>query len=235
MDHTIKVLIVDDDPQIRELLCTCLTGFGMVAETAADGVSMRRLLLSGAYDIIVLDLMLPGDDGLVLCREIRSTSDIPIIILSARSHSTERIVGIELGADDYMVKPLEPRELVVRIQAILRRTRSGDRRRLASEIRFAGWKLNVSARHLIAPDGTVVTLSSAEFRLLSVLLEAPGRVLSRDFLLDALRGREADSVDRSIDVQMSRLRAKLREDVKDPRLIRTIRGEGYLLDAQVFG
>ncbi|MFM0662952.1 response regulator [Paraburkholderia sediminicola] len=236
MDHPIKVLIVDDDPQIRELLCACLTGFGMAADVAANGTSMHRLLRSAVYDIIVLDLMLPGEDGLVLCREIRATSDIPIIILSARSQSTERIVGIELGADDYMVKPFEPRELVVRIQAIVRRTRGGDgARRMSSEIQFADWRLNVTARHLIAPDGTVVTLSSAEFRLLSILLDAPGRVLSRDFLLDALRGRGANSVDRSIDVQMSRLRTKLREDVKDPQLIRTIRGEGYLLNAQILG
>jgi two-component system OmpR family response regulator len=235
VDHPIKVLIVDDDPQIRELICACLTGFGMASDVAANGASMHRLLRATVYDIIVLDLMLPGEDGLVLCREIRTTSDIPIIILSARSQSTERIVGIELGADDYMVKPFEPRELVVRVQAIVRRTRGGDARRLSSEIQFSDWRLNVAARHLIAPDGTVVTLSSAEFRLLSILLDAPGRVLSRDYLLDALRGRGANSVDRSIDVQMSRLRTKLREDVKDPQLIRTIRGEGYLLNAQILG
>jgi two-component system OmpR family response regulator len=235
MENRIKVLVVDDDRQIRELLCDRLAEFGMQPDQAADGAEMKRALLGGKYDVIILDLMLPDSDGLTLCREVRQHSDIPLIILTARGEPTERIVGLELGADDYIVKPFDARELVARIQTILRRVRgqTGERRKLATEIRFGNWSLSISGRHLVAPDSTIVPLSTAEFRLLSALIEAAGRVLTRDQLLDAMRGRAGDALDRSVDIQVSRLRQKLREDVKEPRLIRTVRGEGYLLDAQI--
>lgn len=231
---SIHVLAVDDDAQIRGLLCDCLADFGMATTQAANGADMHRALAEGAADIVVLDLMLPDGDGMDLCREIRAKSDIPIIILTARGEMADRIVGLELGADDYVVKPFEPRELVARIQTILRRTRAQLHARADTqeECRFANWRLNLIGRHLIAADNTVIPLSNAEFRLLNAFLAAPGRVLSREYLMDAARGKSTDAFDRSIDVQISRLRHKLREDIKEPKLIRTIRGEGYMLDTK---
>ena len=229
-----RVLVVDDDAQIRSLLCQCLAGFGMTCTQAASGEEMHAVLEHNDIDIIVLDLMLPDSDGLTLCRELRSASEIPIIMLTARGEMTDRIVGLELGADDYVVKPFEPRELVARIQTILRRTRAQARSapEPKDERRFAGWRLSLIGRHLIAPDNTVIALSNAEFRLLNAFLSAPGRVLSREYLMDTARGKSIDAFDRSIDVQISRLRQKLREDTKEPRLLRTIRGEGYMLDVR---
>jgi two-component system OmpR family response regulator len=234
VNRQIKVLVVDDDAQIRSLLCDCLAEFGMSADQAGSGEEMHLALADTQYDLVVLDLMLPDNDGLVLCREIRATSEIPLIILTARGEMTERIVGLELGADDYVVKPFEPRELVARIQTILRRVRAqtAPRQGTPEEIRFAGWRLNRTGRHLIAADQTVIPLSNAEFRLLNAFIAAPGRVLSREYLMDAARGKSVDAFDRSIDVQISRLRQKLREDIKEPKLIRTIRGEGYMLDVE---
>ncbi|VVE45437.1 DNA-binding response regulator [Pandoraea morbifera] len=229
-----RVLVVDDDAQIRSLLCDCLADFGMTCMQAANGEEMHHVLGQSDIDIVVLDLMLPDSDGLTLCRELRTASDIPIIMLTARGETTDRIVGLELGADDYVVKPFEPRELVARIQTILRRARAPARSASEpkDERRFAGWRLNLIGRHLIAPDNTVVPLSNAEFRLLNAFLSAPGRVLSREYLMDTARGKSIDAFDRSIDVQISRLRHKLREDIKEPRLLRTIRGEGYMLDVR---
>jgi two-component system OmpR family response regulator len=233
-----RALIVDDNLELRELLGGYLTRFNIASEAVGDGTGMRRALAQSHFDVIILDLMLPGEDGLALCRELRSASDIPILMLTARCEPTDRIIGLELGADDYMAKPFEPRELVARIQSILRRVRDDrdpargkPRQEPRTSIRFDDWRLHSVLRQLQAPDGLVVPLSNAEFRLLWVFLERPRRVLSREQLLDAARGRSIEAFDRSIDLLVSRLRQKLGDDPKAPRLIKTLRGEGYLFDA----
>jgi two-component system OmpR family response regulator len=227
-------LIVDDDVPIRELLIDYLARFGILGFGVSDGDGMRQALQEENYDVVVLDLMLPGEDGLSLCRWLRAESDIPILMLTARCEPTDRIIGLELGADDYMAKPFEPRELVARIQTILRRVRD-DRTEQRANVRFDNWRLNSVLRQLIAADGLVVPLSNAEFRLLWVFLERPRRVLSREQLLDAARGRSIEAFDRSIDLLVSRLRQKLGDDPKAPQLIKTVRGEGYLFDARDIG
>jgi two-component system OmpR family response regulator len=236
--RTTRALIVDDNVELRELLSGYLTRFNIASEAAGDGTGMRKALAASRFDVIILDLMLPGEDGLELCRELRSNSDIPILMLTARCEPTDRIIGLELGADDYMAKPFEPRELVARIQSILRRVRDdrdAPRTDERSSIRFDDWQLNGVLRQLQAPDGLVVPLSNAEFRLLWVFLERPRRVLNREQLLDAARGRSIEAFDRSIDLLVSRLRQKLGDDPKSPRLIKTVRGEGYLFDAREIG
>ncbi|MFV3306663.1 response regulator [Pseudomonas sp. NY15181] len=237
---TTRALLVDDDEPIRELLCGYLARFNIEAHGVADGVGMRRALQDGSYDVVVLDLMLPGEDGLSLCRYLRAESDIPILMLTARCEPADRIIGLELGADDYMAKPFEPRELVARIQTILRRVRGGNgpggedgvRGEPRAQVRFDQWRLDSVLRQLHAPDGLVVPLSNAEFRLLWVFLERPRRVLNRELLLDAARGRAIEAFDRSIDLLVSRLRQKLGDDPRSPRLIKTVRGEGYLFDVR---
>ena len=231
---TTRALIVDDDVPIRELLCDYLARFSIKCRGVTDGNEMRLALEEENFDVIVLDLMLPGEDGLSLCRWLRSTSNIPILMLTARCEPTDRIIGLELGADDYMAKPFEPRELVARIQTVLRRVRD-DRADERSIVRFDNWRLNNVMRQLTAADGLVVPLSNAEFRLLRVFLERPRRVLSREQLLDAARGRSIEAFDRSIDLLVSRLRQKLGDDPKNPQLIKTVRGEGYLFDAREMG
>jgi two-component system OmpR family response regulator len=230
-----RALIVDDDADIRELLCGYLRRFNILAEAVRDGTQMRQALADGAFDVVVLDLMLPGEDGLTLCRELRAESNVPILMLTARCEPSDRILGLELGADDYIAKPFEPRELVARIQSVLRRTRD-EREPARSEerttVRFDGWRLDSVQRQLEAPDGLLVPLSNAEFRLLWVFLERPRRVLSRELLLDSARGRSIEAFDRSIDLLVSRLRQKLRDDPRAPRLIKTVRGAGYLFDAR---
>ena len=229
-----RALIVDDDVPIRELLIDYLARFGILGLGVSDGEGMRQVLQEENFDVVVLDLMLPGEDGLSLCRWLRSESDIPILMLTARCEPTDRIIGLELGADDYMAKPFEPRELVARIQTILRRVRD-DRTEQRANVRFDNWRLNSVLRQLISADGLVVPLSNAEFRLLWVFLERPRRVLSREQLLDAARGRSIEAFDRSIDLLVSRLRQKLGDDPKAPQLIKTVRGEGYLFDARDIG
>jgi two-component system OmpR family response regulator len=183
---------------------------------------------------VVLDLTLPGDDGLVLCRTLRARSDVPVIMLTARGAPLDRIVGLEMGADDYLAKPFEPRELLARIRSVLRRTAGTPKIEAAvRRLRFGAWSLDLVARHLVDEDGVVVTLSGAEFRLLNVFLERPNRILNRDQLLDLTHGREADSFDRSIDLQVSRLRQRLRDDARSPQLIKTVRSEGYILSCVV--
>ncbi|MDH0141389.1 response regulator [Aquipseudomonas alcaligenes] len=230
-----RALIVDDNQELRELLGGYLTRFNIDSEAVGDGPGMRRALAQSHFDVIILDLMLPGEDGLALCRQVRAESDIPILMLTARCEPTDRIIGLELGADDYMAKPFEPRELVARIQTILRRVRDDrgaprDEEPRAS-IRFDGWTLHCVLRQLQSPGGLVVPLSNAEFRLLWVFLERPRRVLSREQLLDEARGRSIEAFDRSIDLLVSRLRQKLGDDPRSPTLIKTVRGEGYLFDA----
>ncbi|MDD0843661.1 response regulator [Pseudomonas sp. Gutcm_11s] len=232
--RTTRALIVDDNLELRELLGGYLTRFNIDSEAVGDGNAMRRALADSHFDVIILDLMLPGEDGLALCRELRTSSDIPILMLTARCEPTDRIIGLELGADDYMAKPFEPRELVARIQTILRRVRddrSAPREEPRANLRFDGWTLHCVLRQLQSPDGLVVPLSNAEFRLLWVFLERPRRVLSREQLLDEARGRSIEAFDRSIDLLVSRLRQKLGDDPRSPALIKTVRGEGYLFDA----
>ena len=236
MDRTDHILIVDDDAEIRALLTLYLEKNGLRATAVGDGRAMWLALERATVDLIVLDLMLPGDDGLTLCRTLRTKSDTPVIMLTARGDETDRIVGLEMGADDYLPKPFSARELLARIKVILRRTRAlppnlkpQDEQRM----RFAGWVLDTSRRQLVSPEGVVTPIGGAEYKLLCVFLEHPNRVLDRDQLLDLSQGREADPLDRSIDVQVSRLRRRLGDDPHSPRLIKTVRGAGYVLAAPV--
>ena len=236
MDQPDHILIVDDDAEIRSLLGTYLRRNGLTTTAVGDGKAMWRALDAGHVDLIVLDLMLPGDDGLTLCRDLRARSDLPVIMLTARGDETDRIVGLEMGADDYLPKPFSARELLARIKVILRRVRSLPPNLVpddSRELLFAGWRLDTVQRHLLSPQGAVVALSGAEFRLLRIFLAHPNRVLNRVQLVDLTQGREADPLDRSIDVQVSRLRHRLGDDPKDPRLIKTVRGEGYVLAVAV--
>ena len=232
-DH---ILIVDDDAEIRSLLSEYLQKQGYRATVVADGKGLRAAIEKSRPDVVVLDLMLPGEDGLTLCRELRARSDIPIIMLTARGDETDRIVGLEMGADDYLAKPFNPRELLARIKSVLRRARSlpdNLRPQEFASYRFAGWTLEVATRNLSAPDHVVVPLSGTEFRLLRIFLDHPNRVLTRDQLIDLMLSRDAAPFDRAIDVQVSRLRHRLREDAKEPAIIRTVRGEGYVFTAHV--
>lgn len=231
-----RILVVDDDRDILNLLCGYLADFNMHADCASDGATMRALLRSGSYDLLVLDLMLPDADGLALCRELRARSNLPILILTARGAPADRVLGLELGADDYIVKPFDPRELVARIHCILRRTSARQQdpeESLGDQVRFDRWRLDRVLRQLSSDDGRRVPLSNAEFRLLLAFLEHPRQVLSRDRLLDIARGRGMEVFDRSIDLLVSRLRQKLGDDPREPRLIKTVRGEGYLLETRV--
>lgn len=236
MDVPDHILIVDDDAEIRRLLEEYLGASGFRVSAVREGRAMWAFLERTRPDLIVLDLMLPGDDGLVLCRTLRARGDTPVIILSARGEETERIVGLEMGADDYLAKPFAPRELLARIKVVLRRTRAlpdNLRAEDARRFRFAGWQLDTTRRTLLAPDAVVVPLSGAEYRLLQLFLAHPMRVLTRDQLMDLMKGREAEAFDRSIDVQVSRLRRRLREDAREPQLIKTVRAEGYVFSAEV--
>jgi two-component system OmpR family response regulator len=235
MQKPTRALIVDDDKEICALLCSYLADFGIEARGVHDGAAMRRALAEQAPDVIILDLMLPGEDGLTLCRQLRAASNIPVIMLTARGEPADRVVGLELGADDYVVKPFDPRELVARINTVLRRARGdGGAGAFESErIGFEGWTLDVGTRQLTTPRQMVVPLSNAEFRLLWTFIERPRRVLNRDQLMDAARGGASTAYDRSIDLLVSRLRQKLDDDPRDPKLLKTVRGEGYLFDARI--
>ena len=236
MDRPDHILIVDDDAEIRTLLGRYFEKNGLRATAVADGRAMWQALDRGAFDLVVLDLMLPGDDGLTLCRNLRAHSDIPVIMLTARGEETDRIVGLEMGADDYVPKPFSARELLARIKVILRRARSlppNMRPEEESEIRFAGWLLDTTQRNLVSPDGVVTPIGGAEYRLLRIFLAHPNRVLSRDQLMEMTQGKEADALDRSIDVQVSRLRRRLGDGSRDAVMIKTVRGEGYVLSVPV--
>ena len=231
------ILIVDDHREIRDLVSRALSKEGFRVSTAADGKSMRKVLADGRIDLILLDLMLPGEDGLSLCRALRAESDIPIIMLTAKGDEVDRVIGLEMGADDYLPKPFGSRELVARIKAVLRRGRetvaAADRRHRPARYRFDRWTLDTAARELVRDDGVAVPLSTGEYDLLIALVERPQRVLSRDQLLDLARGRSAVGLDRSIDTQVSRLRKKLELDPGDPRIIRTVWGGGYMFTPAV--
>jgi len=229
-----KILVVDDDPELTSLLQEYLGAQGYCVDTAGDGVQMQRKLLETHPDMLILDLMLPGEDGLTLCRNLRAVSRIPILMLTARGDDMDRIIGLEMGADDYLPKPFNPSELLARIKSVLRRAQdSGIAAAPARTLRFAGWTLDLSARNLFGVDGVVIALSAGEFRLLQLLAETPNCVFSRDQLMDALAGRDAAPFDRTVDVMISRLRRRLGDDARDPLLIKTVRSEGYLLAARV--
>lgn len=223
------ILVVDDDGQIRALVAKFLRANGYRVSAVRDGVEMNEALRQGGHDLIVLDMMLPGANGLELCRELRRTSDMPVIMVTAKGDETDRIVGLELGADDYLPKPFNPRELLARIKAVLRRGgNAGARFSASGPIRtfsFEGWRLDTLRRELLDPTGLLIDLSTGEYDLLITFLEAPNRVLSRDYLLDAARNRTMDAFDRTIDVQVSRLRRKI--EAKGD-FIKTVRGVGYM-------
>lgn len=226
------ILVVDDDGQILQLVARFLRSNGFRVNTARNGGEMHAVLAECGADLVVLDLMLPGVNGLDLCRELRRTSGIPVVMLTAKGEEVDRIIGLEVGADDYLPKPFNPRELLARINAVLRRSSAGPQPAAGRSrtLGFAGWRLDVLKRELTSPNGVVVDLSTGEYDLLLTFLDAPQRVLSRDYLLDAARNRSIEPFDRAIDVQVSRLRRKL-GDSGD--LIKTVRGAGYLFSSDV--
>jgi two-component system, OmpR family, response regulator len=225
------ILIVDDQQEICDVVQEYLTGEGYRVSTAHDGAGMRRVLAQGHVDLVILDLMLPGEDGLTLARSLRSESGIGIIILTGRGETVDRIIGLEMGADDYLPKPFHLRELLARVKAVLRRAhdRTAETPHSGrSRVRFAGWNLDLSSRELLSPSGEEVRLTTGEFDLLSAFVNNANQVLSRDRLLDLARNREAGPFDRTIDVQVGRLRRKLEDDPQNPTLIKTVRGSGYI-------
>jgi two-component system OmpR family response regulator len=230
-DTDAHILVVDDDGQIRQLVAKFLRENGHRVTAARDGIEMRRVLASTPIDLIVLDVMLPGGSGFDLCRELRKTSSIPIIMLTARGTDTDRIVGLEIGADDYLAKPFNPRELLARVNAVLRRARSASgmpSKSSGHRLSFEGWTLDTQRCELTNPAGAVVELSTGEYDMLLAFLEAPQRVLSRDQLMDGAKHRVPTGFDRAIDVQVSRLRRKLEASEESQTMIRTIRGTGYM-------
>lgn len=239
MSDAPHLLIVDDDSEIRSLLGKFLKEHGFDVFLAQDGIEMSSILEAETINLIILDLMLPGDDGLTLCRKLRNDSSIPIIMLTAAGEEVDRIVGLEMGADDYLSKPFNPRELLARVKAILRRSGNETKTQTASQsvshtvFQFNEWKLDQTSRRLLSPQDLEISLSAGEFDLLLTLIERPQMVLSRDQLLDFTKNREAGPFDRSIDIQISRLRKKIEVDHKNPTLIKTVRGGGYVLAAAV--
>ncbi len=233
-----RVLVVDDEAALREPLADYLVRQGFAAEQAASAAEARARLAVEAFDIVLLDIMMPGEDGLSLCRHLIEARGLPVIFLTARGEATDRIVGLEIGADDYVVKPFDPRELVARIRSVLRRAARGAGMAdsaAADEFHytFEGWRLDPLRRRLIDSEGAVVAISSAEFRLLVAFLDHPRQVLDRDRLLDMVQGREAHLFDRAVDNQISRLRRKIERDSRNPELIQTVWGGGYMLAAEV--
>jgi two-component system, OmpR family, response regulator len=231
----IKLLLVDDEASLREPLADYLSRQGFAVRQAADAAKARSALLEDIPDLVLLDIMMPGEDGISLCRHLVESRNLPVIFLTAKGEATDRIVGLEIGADDYVVKPFEPRELVARIRSVLRRASKGGRPESGVDphYEFDGWQLDPLKRRLTDPDGSVVPISSAEFRLLMALLDHPQQVMDRDRLLDIVQGREAHLFDRAVDNQISRLRRKIEVDSRDPKLIQTVWGGGYMLAAEV--
>ncbi len=236
METLPHILVVDDDREIRDLLAKFLERQKLRITPARDGKEARRAFVNGHFQLVVLDLMLPGEGGLELARWFRSETNVPIIMLTAMAEETDRIIGLELGADDYVTKPFNPRELLARIRAVLRRTGDADDRvesHAAKTYRFSGWVLETARRRLLDPAGVEVSITGGEYDLLVALLDRPNRVLTRDMLLDLLRGRQAGPFDRAIDVAVSRLRRKLEDDGRHAQLIKTVRGGGYVLSTPV--
>jgi two-component system OmpR family response regulator len=230
------ILVVDDHREMRDLVSRALAKDGFRVSTAGDGMTMRKVLTDARIDLILLDLMLPGEDGLSLCRSLRAESDIPIIMLTAKGDEVDRVIGLEMGADDYLPKPFGSRELIARIRAVLRRNRARDpagKQDKAKRYRFDRWAFDVDKRELLGSDAVAVPLSTGEFDLLLALVEHPQRTLSRDQLLDLARHRAANTFDRSMDTQVSRLRKKIEIDPTDPTLIKTVWGGGYIFTPDV--
>ena len=236
MEQLPHILIVDDDREIRDLLARFLERNRFRVTAVRDGREARRAWSNGHYQLVVLDLMLPGESGLDLARWMRSQGNLPIVMLTAMGDETDRIIGLELGADDYLPKPFNPRELMARMRAVMRRTGESHERKPEADgrvLRFAGWTLEPLRRRLLNPDGAEVPLTGGEYDLLVALLDRANRVLTRDMLLDLLRGRQAGPFDRAIDVAISRLRRKLEDDGRNAQVIKTVRGGGYVLAADV--
>lgn len=231
------ILIVDDDAEIRDLTARFLKKHGFRATTAANARAMDEAMQAGRFDLVVLDLMMPGEDGLSVCRRLRADTDLPIVMLTALGEETDRIVGLEMGADDYLPKPFNPRELLARIKAVLRRADGAAREEVDhaadAVLIFDHWRLDTARRELTTRDGVLVPLTAGEYALLAAFADRPGRVLNRDQLLDLTRGRDSGPFDRSVDVQLSRLRRKIEKDPKAPVLIKTVRGGGYIFTPQV--
>jgi len=236
MDQTIptRVLLVDDESTLREALAQYLVRQGFAVREASSAAEARSRLREELPDLVLLDIMMPGEDGLSLCRHIAEAHAIPTIMLTARSEATDRIIGLEIGADDYVVKPFEPRELVARIRSVLRRVTKNAAAPAEDEaFEFEGWRLDPLKRRLTDPEGALVSISSVEFRLMMAFLEHPRQVLDRDRLLDMVQGREAHLFDRAVDNQVSRLRRKIETDSRNPTLIQTVWGGGYMFAADV--
>lgn len=234
MDSPALIAVVEDDPEIRSLVSALFQREGYEAAPCENAEALNALLAARRPDLIILDVMMPGEDGLSVCRRISAQGGPPIILVTAKADEIDRIVGLEIGADDYLPKPFVPRELVARARAILRRTRGAAAPSApGGAIRFDGWSLDTAARALTDPEGQAVELSAGEYELLTAFVEHPQRVLSRDFLMDWTKGRDATPFDRAVDVALSRLRRKLRDDPTTPRLIRTVRNGGYLFAAVV--
>ena len=231
------VIVVDDDPSVRQMVCDYLTDNDVRVTALATGRDISEVMQRETIDLVILDLRLPGEDGMQIARKLREESELPIIMLTGRKDEADRVMGLELGADDYVTKPFSPRELLARIRALLRRSRAqetvADGLTKVRAYRFSGWELNVRLRRLTAPQGQNVSLTNSEFNLLVAFLAAPQRVLSRDQLLDLSRLHNDEVYDRSIDVQVGRLRKKLEPDAAQPKLIRTERGAGYVFTASV--
>ncbi len=233
-DAPVQLLLVDDEAALREPLAEYLSRQGFAVSQAASAAQARSHLRAQTPDLVLLDIMMPGEDGLSLCRHLSESRTIPTILLTAKGEATDRIVGLEIGADDYVVKPFDPRELVARIRSVLRRAARGSAPPVENELlEFDGWQLDPLKRRLLNSEGAVVAISSAEFRLLMAFLEHPRQVLNRDRLLDMVQGREAHLFDRAVDNQISRLRRKIEEDSRNPQLIQTVWGGGYMLAADV--
>lgn len=225
-----RILLVDDEATLREPLAEYLTRQGFSVHSAESAAAARSVMLEFAPDLVLLDIMMPGEDGLSLCRHLVETRGLPVILLTAKGEATDRIIGLEIGADDYVVKPFEPRELVARIRSVLRRASKTSRASAIEEeavFVFEGWQLDPLKQKLIDPEGAVVSISTAEYRLLLAFLERPRQVLDRDQLLDMVQGREAHLFDRAVDNQISRLRRKIERDSRNPEFILTVRGGGY--------
>ena len=236
MANKIHILLVDDEASLREPLADYLVKQGYKIQQAADASAARSLLNAYVFDIILLDIMMPGEDGLSLCRYVTDKTDIPVIFLSAKTEETERIIGLELGADDYITKPFSPRELVARIKVILRRAKKGGVRQNGTSgggWQFSGWTLKCDKRSLIDAEGVNVSLSTGEYQMLLALVSRAGQILNRDQLLDITQGREAHAFDRAVDNQISRLRRKIEIDPKNPEIIKTVWGGGYMLAGEV--
>ena len=230
----VRLLLVDDEAALREPLAEYLSRQGFAVSQAVSAAQARSILQTETPELVLLDIMMPGEDGLSLCRMLRETTDIPVILLTALSEDTDRVVGLEIGADDYVVKPFEPRELVARIRSVLRRASKAAPPAGEEELfEFEGWRLDPLKRRLSDPTGAMVSISSVEFRLLMAFVEHPRQVLDRDRLLDMVQGREAHLFDRAVDNQVSRLRRKIEADSRNPTLIQTVWGGGYMLAADV--